>query len=595
MTRLFPEPKDTVPVLVPFDYQALRDVVERHLPLAVPADVQYHSRNSTVTPSLRYQLYQCVFRLQNSTAFRGGSAHLGYPWRLTGFLLTDGNSLRVVQEYLSPIDTSQCPWPQAVADGAVPESASAKDPRFVICTTAAEARAAKADSGTTNELAAIRHRERMLHLVPHDATVGDGSGGATCETHARHHATAWRAAAREAASSGGTGPEHHKRQAECLAMADAWTTSGNVLAKGREANKRRKGELGQEFPADDVHSDCPTAAAWDLPAIRVQIKAWVKKRDDAKLAGHAEAEGKAEAEIARWRSQESYEKQLVAALNRDRDRDRDRAAGEAPTRPPRARAEQAGSAAGGPGGDEQSNSTGNLKSAPFPYIDSLDDARLRELRKKTVVGCDPNKHRLLVGVSLKPGKDIGSVQTVKGQPKFAAGDVDVWRYTNGQRRFDANMPLLQRQREALRVNAVSTHGVDAVALEATLAGFNSRSVNPERYLAYLTALHSVRWATRALYTDMVWRKLRFDALRGRQRAGQRMVAKFKAKHGDPEQAVLVVGDWGARASGSTSARRLHMKHHTPSMGVGTLRLFRRAGYQVGGLLVCLCVLVCAML
>ena len=286
-------------------------------------------------------------------------------------------------------------------------------------------------------------------------------------------------------------------------MADAWTTSGNVLAKGREANKRRKGELGEVFHVDDVDTECPTAAAWDLPAIRVQIKAWVKKRDDAKLAGDAEAEGKADAEIARWRSQESYEKQLVAALNRDRDRDRDRAAVEAPTRPPRARAEQAGSAAGGHGGDEQSNSTGNLKSAPFPYIDSLDDARLRELRKKTVVGCDPNKHRLLVGVSLKPGKDIGSVQTVKGQPKFAAGDVDVWRYTNGQRRFDANMPLLQRQREALRVNAVSTHGVDAVALEATLAGFNSRSVNPQRYLAYLTALHSVRWATRALYTDMV--------------------------------------------------------------------------------------------
>ncbi len=86
-----------------------------------------------------------------------------------------------------------------------------------------------------------------------------------------------------------------------------------------------------------------------------------------------------------------------------------------------------------------------MKSVPFPYIDSLDDARLRELRKKTVVGCDPNKHRLLVGVSLKPGKDIGSVQTVKGQPKFAAGDVDVWRYTNGQRRFDANMPLVQRR------------------------------------------------------------------------------------------------------------------------------------------------------
>jgi hypothetical protein len=155
------------------------------------------------------------------------------------------------------------------------------------------------------------------------------------------------------------------------------------------------------------------------------------------------------------------------------------------------------------------------------------------------------------------------------------------------------MPLLQRQREALRVNAVSTHGVDAVALEATLAGFNSRSVNPERYLAYLTALHSVRWATRALYTDMVWRQLRFDALRGRQRAGQRMVAKFKAKHGDPEKAVLVVGDWGARASGSASARRLHMKHHTPSMGVGTLRLFRRAGYQVGGLLPCVCLCLCA--
>ncbi len=49
-------------------------------------------------------------------------------------------------------------------------------------------------------------------------------------------------------------------------------------------------------------------------------------------------------------------------------------------------------------------------------------------------------------MSLKPGKDIGSaVQTVKGQPtgEFAAGDVDVcqWRYTNDQRRFDANMPL----------------------------------------------------------------------------------------------------------------------------------------------------------
>ncbi len=81
-------------------------------------------------------------------------------------------------------------------------------------------------------------------------------------------------------------------------------------------------------------------------------------------------------------------------------------------------------------------------------------------------------------------------------------------------------------------------------------------MNPECqwYLALLlTAVHSVRWATRALYTDMVWRKLRFDALRGRQRAGQLMVAKFKAKHGDPEKAVLVVGDWGALALGGPVA------------------------------------------
>jgi hypothetical protein len=41
--------------------------------------------------------------------------------------------------------------------------------------------------------------------------------------------------------------------------------------------------------------------------------------------------------------------------------------------------------------------------------------------------------------------------------------------------------------------------------------------------------------------------------------------------------------------------RLHMKHHTPSMGVKALRLFRRAGYQVGGLCVCACVLMCAWL
>ncbi len=33
-------------------------------------------------------------------------------------------------------------------------------------------------------------------------------------------------------------------------------------------------------------------------------------------------------------------------------------------------------------------------------------------------------------------------------------------------------------------------------------------------------------------------------------------------------------------------------HHTPSMGVGTLRLFRRAGYQVGGLLVCVLASLC---
>ncbi len=56
-----------------------------------------------------------------------------------------------------------------------------------------------------------------------------------------------------------------------------------------------------------------------------------------------------------------------------------------------------------------------------------------------------------------------------------------------------------------------------IVSKAWHAGFNlnSRSVNPDRYLAYRTAVHSVQWATRALYTNMVWRKLRFDALRGR--------------------------------------------------------------------------------
>jgi len=183
------------------------------------------------------------------------------------------------------------------------------------------------------------------------------------------------------------------------------------------------------------------------------------------------------------------------------------------------------------------------------YIDEVED--YTPLTGKRVVAIDPNMSDLLYCVD----------SDTKEQTKF--------RYTQDTRRKETKAKkyrdyLQQRKQEVVG-------GKRVMEWEADLSAFNRKTIDFERFKAYIHKKNELNARLAPFYTEYIFRKLRLGSYMRRQITEARLLARFEKLFGGPEETIITIGDF---------EQRKHRKYKEPVKGKGFRTLFRKAGYSV---------------
>jgi hypothetical protein len=202
-------------------------------------------------------------------------------------------------------------------------------------------------------------------------------------------------------------------------------------------------------------------------------------------------------------------------------------------------------------GKTSSGDGGELTSMPARGIWAIDQlkhvSRLEELH---VVGVDPGKRELIVGVDMDNSKDSPLV-----------------RYTQKQRLRD--LRSRQYADEGMRGKPQSV--LDA---EAELTGFHSRTSNLEAFCAYCCKRHESLDACLAFYADIGHRQRRWKTAIKAQQSEERLYKRLEGirKKLDRRPIVLAYGSWGMIAGRAGAACN---RGNPPCIGVGLMRKLSR--------------------
>ena len=198
-----------------------------------------------------------------------------------------------------------------------------------------------------------------------------------------------------------------------------------------------------------------------------------------------------------------------------------------------------------------------------PYIDELDPAQKQKLQGKTVVGGDIGKNTLVHFTSRQTDESKTTERLKKS--------ITTFRYTNNQRKKESKEREFKKKLERKKKNALCENQQMTVKeMEATLSNFNHKSLDMEEFAAYLKQKSFVVSQVKAFYHEEPIQKMNWFAQINRWRSEDRMVERFKATYGAPQQVVICLGDGGQGPQ---------MKYKEPTIGKGLIKVFRRNGFH----------------
>ena len=178
-------------------------------------------------------------------------------------------------------------------------------------------------------------------------------------------------------------------------------------------------------------------------------------------------------------------------------------------------------------------------------IDQL--KHLGRVEEMHTVGVDPGKRELIVGVDAD-------------NPR--AGAV---RYTQRQRARE----LRSKQYAAEAADAVTE---DVSAASAGLAGYNSRTADPDVFCMYCRKRHETLDECLACYANLVFRRHRWKVAIKEQQSEERLYKQLEALQNDERPIVLAYGSWGMVAGQAGAACN---RGNPPCIGVGLMRKLAR--------------------
>jgi hypothetical protein len=194
----------------------------------------------------------------------------------------------------------------------------------------------------------------------------------------------------------------------------------------------------------------------------------------------------------------------------------------------------------------KTNTEVKLSSMPKRGIWAINELRrVSRLEQLHVVGIDPGKRELVVGV------DTDAPRNAK-----------VVRYTQKQRLRDVRSR--QYADEASRSKPRSVQKA-----ETELAGFHSRTTDLVRFCAYCTKRHETLELCLAFYSNISFRKRRWKKAIKTQQSEERLYKRIESiqKKDDIRQLVLAYGSWGMVAGRTGACNR----GNPPCIGVGLMR------------------------
>lgn len=174
---------------------------------------------------------------------------------------------------------------------------------------------------------------------------------------------------------------------------------------------------------------------------------------------------------------------------------------------------------------------------PFYYIEDLHDSQLESFKEKNIVGADPGKFNLLY---------------------LADGNGNKLRYTAFQRRTES----LSKRNHRILLTEKKRHAV--IEKETELCEQNSKTVDYDKFKAYLMAKNKLNHDQHTFYEQSLFRKLKWRQFVYTQKSEDTLLNKMEETFG--KDAVIAYGDW---------SRTTQMKHFMPTKGVGLRKLIAK--------------------
>ena len=191
------------------------------------------------------------------------------------------------------------------------------------------------------------------------------------------------------------------------------------------------------------------------------------------------------------------------------------------------------------------------------YIE--DQKNIKEiLNNKKIVTIDPNYSDLIYSIDNEGNK---------------------FRYTRDQRRLETRTKKYAKivkkinDKEEIKFK-INNKEINATITEIQneLAKYNSKTCDLKKFLEYVKKRNASEIMIREHYKQKIFRKLKMNKYINTQKSESKMVKNFKNKYGEPNETVIMYGDYDGKDN--------IIKRKEPIVTKNLKRALRREGYEV---------------
>jgi len=195
-----------------------------------------------------------------------------------------------------------------------------------------------------------------------------------------------------------------------------------------------------------------------------------------------------------------------------------------------------------------------VKKYNYEYIE---EAKLSdEQKKKNFVFIDPGHNDLIKCL-------LGKNDDVMNKKKKRSKDV-TFRYTREQRNREI-------KKERSRKISYRVKGEDIMYRETEMSNYNSKTCDFKKFRKYLKEKIKLNRLVCAHYETEIYRKLKFNTYTNTRKSESRMINNFKEKMGNPEETMIIFGDYDKQQT---------MKGSEPHISQRLKKIFVQNGYKL---------------